>query len=215
MEAKKPELNLQTVKRLPSYLAILKKLDAAGVEYVSTTALIRELKFETVLVRKDLGSLGIAGRQNLGYRPKELIAAIEECLGWNKRGEAFIVGVGALGSALMGYGKLKECGFEIVAAFDVDPAKVGLEAHGMKILHVSKLPNLAKRMGVRAAVMTVPAESAQPVAEMLVQSGFKGIWNFSSVELELPENVAVQNESLAGGLAQFTRKLNVLLAKEA
>lgn len=213
-EAKKA-VNLQTVKRLPTYLNMLRRLCSADVEYVSTTELIKHLKYEPVLVRKDLASLGIAGRQKLGYRPGELMRAIEEYLGWNKSGEAFLVGAGGLGGALLGYRKFDEYGFKIVAAFDVNPAKVGRNLHGIDVLHVSKLPNLAKRMGVRIAVLTVPPESAQTVAEMLVQAGFIGIWNFTSEELHISDSVVVHNENLASGLALFTYKLRERAAKEA
>ena len=214
-ETGKKVVNLQTVRRLPTYLNMLKRLSQAEVPYISTTELIKHLKYEPMLVRKDLASLGIAGRQRLGYRPKELIRAIEEYLGWNDIGEAFLVGAGGLGGALLGYRKFEEYGFKIVAAFDSDDAKVGRILHGIEVLHVSKLPDLANRMGVRVAVLTVPAESAQPVAGMLVANGFIGIWNFTSEELHLPEGIVCHNENLAGGLALFTYKLRALAAKEA
>ena len=211
----KRTVNLQTVKRLPAYLNMLRRLSKADVEYVSTTELIKHLKYEPVLVRKDLASLGISGRQKLGYKPDELIRAIEEYLGWNKDGEAFLVGAGGLGGALLGYRKFAEYGFKIVAAFDVSPSKVGKRLHGVEILHVSKLPSLAKRMGVRIAVLTVPSENAQNVAEMLVAAGINGIWNFTAEELHIPDDVICHNENLASGLALFTYKLRERAAKEA
>jgi len=214
-ETGKRTVNLQTIRRLPAYLNTLRRLNQAAVEYISTTELIAHLKYEPVLVRKDLASLGIPGRQRLGYKPDELIHAIEEYLGWNKDGEAFLVGAGGLGGALLGYRKFAEYGFKFVAAFDIDPAKIGKKLHGVEILHVSRLPDLAKRMGVRIAALTVPAEHAQAVATMLVDNGFFGIWNFTSEELHLPVDVVCHNENLAGGLALFTYKLRERAAKEA
>ena len=211
----KKTVNLQTVKRLPTYLNLLRRLSKADVEYISTTELIKHLKYEPVLVRKDLASLGISGRQKLGYRPQELIKAIEDYLGWNKDGEAFLVGAGGLGGALLGYSKFAEYGFKIVAAFDVNPEKVGRQLHGIEVLHVSKLPGLSRRMGVKIAILTVPSENAQPVAEMLVEAGFIGIWNFTSEELHVPDDIVCHNENLAGGLALFTYKLRERAAKEA
>ena len=211
----KRTVNLQTIRRLPSYLNMLRRLSKADVPYISTTELIKHLKYEPVLVRKDLSSLGIPGCQKLGYRPKELILAIERYLGWDKDGEAFLVGAGGLGGALLGYPKFAEYGFKIVAAFDVSPDKVGKQSHGIEVLHVSTLPDLAKRMGVKVAVLTVPAENAQAVADMLINAGFIGIWNFTSEELHLPEEIVCHNENLAGGLALFTYKLRERAAKEA
>ena len=214
-ETSKRIVNLQTVRRLPIYLNMLKRLSREEVPYISTTELIKHLKFEPMLVRKDLASLGIAGRQRLGYRPQELIAAIEEYLGWNKGDEAFLVGAGGLGGALLGYKKFEEHGFKIVAAFDSDERKVGRSLHGIEVLPISKLANLAARMGIRLAVLTVPPENAQSVAELLVASGVIGIWNFTSEELHVPAHVVCHNENLTGGLALFTYKLRVLAAKEA
>ncbi len=213
-EEGKKTVNLQAVRRMPVYLNLLRRLNQADVEYISTTELLKHLKYEPVLVRKDLAGLGIPGKQKLGYRPQELIAAIERYLGWNKTGEAFLVGAGGLGGALLGYRRFEDYAFKIVAAFDVDEAKVGRTLHGVEVLHVSKLPDLAKRMGVRIAVLTVPGERAQAVADMLVENGFTGIWNFAPEDLRVPENVVCQNENLAGGLAQFTYKLREKAARE-
>lgn len=210
MKTAEKKLNLPTIKRLPAYLEILKRLHGEGVEYVSTTLLIDELKFEAVLVRKDLAGLGVAGKQKLGYRLAELRGAIEEYLGWNRKDEAFLVGAGALGSALLGYSKLEEYGFKIVAAFDSDDRKANTEIHGKPVLNISKLTNLAKRMGIRIAVLTVPAGNAQAVADFLVDSGIKAIWNFTGVELDLPQGIVYHNENIASGFALFSVKLRAL-----
>lgn len=214
MESKRTH-NLQMIRRLPLYVKLLRKLHSEGIEYISTTALINELKLETMLVRKDLAGLGIAGRQKIGYKVNELLSAIDAYLGWDKDGEAFLIGAGALGSALMGYEQLEEFGLKIVAAFDVDDSKVGKEIHGKMVLHFSKLPNLAKRMGIKAAIVTVPAESAQKVADVLVLAGIKGIWNFSTKELNLPPKVICHNENIAGGLAVFFFKLKQMNGEES
>lgn len=210
MKRAEKKLNLPTIRRLPAYLEILKRLHGKGIDYVSTTLLIDELKFESVLVRKDLAGLGIAGKQKLGYRLTELSGAIEEYLGWNRNDEAFLIGAGALGSALLGYSKLEEYGFKIVAAFDSDKVKGGTEIHGKPVFHISKLPNLAKRMGIKIAVLTVPADSAQQVADVLVDSGIRGIWNFTGIELDLPEGVVSHNENITSGFALFSVKLRNL-----
>ena len=200
-------LRLPTVKRLPTYLHILKRLEQDGLEYVSTTALINELDFKPILVRKDLVLMGLRGKPRMGYALKDMIAAIENYLGWNKTDEAFLVGVGSLGHALLGHKPFEENGLKIIAGFDIDPRKVGAEIHGKKIFHLSKLSEMVKRMGVRVGIITVPWQEAQNVADVLVEAGIWGIWNFSMVKLRTPPDVVCHNESLSSGLAVFSVKM--------
>ena len=200
-------LRLPTIKRLPTYLHILKRLEAEGKEYVSTTALINELDFKPILVRKDLVLMGIPGKPRTGYRTKDIIEAIEKFLGWHKVDEAFLVGTGALGSALLGHKPFEENGLKIIAGFDIDPERVGKVIHGKKIFHLSKLKELAQRMNVKVGIITVPWQSAQEVADTLIDAGIIGIWNFSMLKLKTPPNVVCHNENLSGGLAVFSVKL--------
>ena len=201
-------LRLPTVKRLPTYLHILKRLEQEGHEYVSTTALINELDFKPILVRKDLVFMGIPGKPRMGYALKDMIAAIESYLGWNNPDEAFLVGGGSLGHALLGHKPFEENGLKIIAGFDIDPKKVGAVIHGKKIFHLSKLSEMVKRMGVRVGIITVPWQEAQHVADVLVEAGIWGIWNFSMVKLKTPPDVVCHNESLSSGLAVFSVKMN-------
>ncbi len=200
-------LRLPTVKRLPTYLHILKRLELEGNEYVSTTELINELDFKPILVRKDLVLMGIPGKPRMGYALKDMIAAIENYLGWNKTDEAFLIGVGALGQALLGHKPFEENGLKIIAGFDIDPKKIGTEIHGKKIYHLSKLAEMVKLHGVRVGIITVPWQEAQNVADVLVESGILGIWNFSMVKLKTPPDVVCHNESLSSGLAVFSVKM--------
>jgi len=200
-------LRLPTIKRLPTYLHILKRLQAEGEEYVSTTALINELDFKPILVRKDLVLMGIPGKPRTGYCLKDIIQAIEKFLGWNNVDESFLVGTGALGSALLGHKPFEENGLKIVAGFDIDPERVGKVIHGKKIFHLSKLNELAQRMNVKVGIITVPWRSAQEVADVLIDAGILGIWNFSMLKLKTPPEVVCHNENLSGGLAVFSVKL--------
>ena len=111
--------------------------------------------------------MGIPGKPRMGYALKDMIAAIENYLGWNKTDEAFLVGVGSLGHALLGHKPFEENGLKIIAGFDIDPRKVGTEIHGKKIFHLSKLSEMVKRMGVRVGIITVPWQEAQHVADVL------------------------------------------------
>ncbi len=106
-----------------------------------------------------------------------LIGELEQFLGWNNVNDAFLVGAGSMGAALMGYRKFEQCGLKIVAAFDGDPAKIGARIHGRHVVALHKLPNLAQRMHILIGILTVPAAEAQAVADMMVAGGIRAIWN--------------------------------------
>ena len=208
MEIDRRVLNLPTIKRLPDYLNILKQKKEEGEMYISSTNLIDILDINPITVRKDLALLNIKGKQRVGYNVKQLINAIENYLGWDRLDSAFLVGLGSLGTALLGYKGFADNGFNIVAAFDIDQEKVGKTIKGKPVFHIDNLKNLVSRMKISLAVLTTPCEEAQKVASLLVECGIKGIWNFTSIQLDVPDSVVVHNENLNRGLAVFSRKLN-------
>lgn len=190
-----------SIRRLPSYLRLLRNLRKEGAQKVSCTRIARELDLDSTQVRKDLALTGITGRPRIGYELSPLIDAIEGFLGWNTAADAFLVGSGSLGKALIGYENFRNCGLNIVAAFDVIDVKIGQEMFGRKIHHLNEMPELAKSMGVTLGVLTVPGSAAQGAANMMVASGIRGIWNFAPVKLDLPDSVLVENVELVSSLA--------------
>ncbi len=201
MEPVKKVGSLPSIRRLPTYLRVLRQFEEAGRDIVSSNHIAAVLRLDPVQVRKDLAITGIIGKPKVGYFVPTLIKAIEEFLGWDNSCEAFLVGAGNLGSALLGYAGFKDHGLNIVAAFDADPAKVGTEIADKFVLPLEKLANLAKRMHITTGIITVPESTAQRIADMMVAAGITAIWNFSPVRIDVPESVVVQNEDLAGGLA--------------
>ena len=202
---------LSCVKRLPSYLQLLRVLQAEGKEYVSGTVLASVHHLEPVIVRKDLAITGIVGTPRLGFRVTELITAIERFLGWDNQTKAILVGTGNLGAALLGYRGFETFGLQIVAAFDVDPKKIGKWVHGRKVQSMNQLAGFARRGEIMLGVLTVPAEVAQAAADAMVSAGIRGIWNFTPVKLKVPDSVAAQKEDLAEGLAVLSHRLQHLL----
>lgn len=196
-----------TLKRLPLYHRFLKELQQAGRETVSCTEIGNELKLDPTQVRKDLEATGLVGRPRIGYSVPGVVEGIEEFLGWKKVNEAFLVGAGSMGSALLGYRKFEDYGLKIVAAFDADRAKVGRKIHGKHVLALERVTDLAQRMHVLIGIITVPATEAQAVAERLVAGGIRAIWNFAPVRLHVPDNVIVHNEDLYCSLASLSQKL--------
>jgi redox-sensing transcriptional repressor len=198
------------VKRLPAYLQMLRVLQGEGSEYVSGTVLATTHSLEPVVVRKDLAFTGAVGTPRRGFRITELIAAIERFVGWDNQTKAVLVGVGNLGTALLGYQGFETLGLRIAGAFDQDPAKVGKWIQGRKVQPISQLAAFVRRGGIRLGVLTVPAAVAQETADLMIRAGIRGIWNFSPARLEVPTGVVTQKEDLAEGLAVLSHKLQHL-----
>lgn len=201
---------LPSIRRLPHYLRILKELYKNGDVLVSGTFLSEQLNCEPIQIRKDLSITGIEGRPRLGFDIQRTIRAIEEFLGWDNPHEAFLVGTGSLGSALLGYEAFAQHNLSILAAFDNDPKKVGTVIHGKDVFDIKRIPDLVNRMNVQIGILTVPADAAQVTAEFLVECGICGIWNFTPVKLMLPSPIIVQNEDLSSGLAVLCRHLRTI-----
>lgn len=202
-----------TLLRLPLYHRVLKGFAEAGQQHVSCTQIAGVLRLDPTQVRKDLSVTSIVGKPKVGYEVPALIDAIEDYLGWKNTTEAFLVGAGSLGTALLGYKGFKEYGLDIVAAFDSAPEKIGLQVHGKEVLPLDRLPDLAERLHILIGVMTVSAQAAQDVANLMVLSGIRAIWNFTPVRLEVPEGVIVENVQLSASLSVLSRKLAEALEK--
>ncbi|MDC7126038.1 MAG: redox-sensing transcriptional repressor Rex [Spirochaetales bacterium] len=203
----KNSVPLPSVRRLPLYLTVLEEFKKDNKEWISTTDFSEVLFLKPIQVRKDLAHTGIIGKPKKGFKVDELILTINNFLGWNNLSEAFLVGAGALGSAILGYTGFEHHGLNIIAAFDASPDVIGKKIHGKEVLALEKLPNIAERMQVKLAIVTVPKSAAQDVADCLVSAGIKGIWNFSPIKLQVPNDVVVQREDLSSGLAVLSVKL--------
>lgn len=196
-----------TLRRLPVYHHYLLGLQGQGATFVSCSRIGRDLSLDPTQVRKDFEMAGVEGRPRVGFLVAELVPAIEETLGWRNVNEAFLAGVGHLGTALLGYPRFKDLGLNIVAAFDADASKVGATVHERPVLALDKLTDLARRMRVHIGILTVPAAVAQDVADRMTQGGILALWNFAPVTLRVPQGVIVQNEELYYGLAALSRRL--------
>ena len=205
---------LPTIRRLPTYLYKLSEMRKAGISIVATPELARYMNLGEIVIRKDLAITGVTGQPGVGYKVKELIDAIKSYLNWDNASEAVLVGAGSLGSALLGYEGFEEYGLKIIAAFDVNPEKIGTEIHGRSVFDIDRREELVGRLHVRMGIICVPATYAQDVADAMVAGGIKGIWNFANVSLKVPDDVVVQREVIAGGLAVLSVKMNRKFADE-
>jgi redox-sensing transcriptional repressor len=206
---------LPSVRRLPAYLHYLQTLRARGREVVSCTHISEDLGLVATQVRKDLAVTGIVGKPKVGYSVPELIQSIQTFLGWSTASHAFLVGVGNLGRALLGYEGFMEYGLDIVAGFDSDPSKFGNRYYGKEVFSMDRLHDLAPSMHVQIGVLTVPAAAAQDVATLMVLSGIRAIWNYTPVKLDVPDSVVVEDVKLSASLAVLSSRLSEILRAEA
>jgi redox-sensing transcriptional repressor len=196
-----------SIQRLPVYLRFLKELSDDGETVVSCTRIAEEFGQLSVQVRKDLAITGITGRPKVGFRIDELIKAVESFLGWDELSPAVLIGAGSLGSAILGYKGFVEHGLDIIAAFDNDSEKIGKKIHGCPVEDIEKLTHYGKKGEVLIGILTVPAEFAQEIADLLVGIGVQGIWNYTPVRLDLPETVVCEDVKLSASFAVLSSRL--------
>lgn len=192
-----------SIRRLPSYLHIIRQIKNEGFEYISGTVIANELELEPIQVRKDLAITGVAGKPKKGYPIDILIESIEHFLGWDIQNNAILIGAGNLGTALMGYHEFKNHGLNFVAAFDNNQDKFGTKIHGVPVYSLDTIKENIKDKNISVAVLTVPSCQAQFTADFIVNLGIKAIWNFTNVKLKVPKDVYVQREDLTSGYAML------------
>ena len=203
------EIPRKTIYRLSIYLRSLARLRENGLGTVSSEALAKAAGVKSTQLRKDLACFGTFGTRGLGYDVAELSKKIADELGTSRLQPVILVGAGHLGLALLSYRGFEKEGFEIVAAFDAEPARKREKEIKQPIYGMDELPQFVKKQNVKMAILTVPADAAQEVANRLVQAGITGVLNFSPMVLSVPEKVMVNNVNLAielENLSYFTQE---------
>jgi redox-sensing transcriptional repressor len=195
-------LSRAAAQRLSLYLRFLAGCPADGGK-VSSGQIAVAVGVSDAQVRRDLAALGNLGQRGIGYDPRELAAAIRAALGIDRTWRAILVGVGNLARALLRYQGFRAQGFEIVGLFDNDPAKIGRVIEGLPVEATDRLAERVPALGAEMAVLTVPADTAQPVADALAAAGVRGILNFAPVLLRLPPRVRLVTVDLAIQLEQL------------
>ena len=196
-----------TLDRLPWYLTYLKSLPEHAPLNISATTIAEALNLGDVQVRKDLARVSGTGKPKIGYIVKNLIAGLENFLGYNDLNDAFLVGCGKLGHALLDYTGFLHYGLNVAAGFDCDKNVVGKTDGGKEIFPIEKFSDLCKRMNIRVGIICVPPNSAQQVCDLMINCGIKGIMNFAPTHISAPSDIIVQNENLAAELAKLSGKL--------
>jgi redox-sensing transcriptional repressor len=194
-----------TTNRLSVYLRCLNELDGAGVRTISSQSLAEQYHLNAAQIRKDLAYFGEFGVRGVGYYVRDLKRHLRQILGLDQKLRVAIMGAGNLGLALADYPGFRMEGFEIAALFDNRSEKVGQASRGgVPIFDISDLKKIARRDGVRIAVIAVPAGAAQNVLNLVVASGIKAILNFSPGALEVPPDVKLKSVDLTVSLESLS-----------
>ncbi|MDX2007446.1 MAG: redox-sensing transcriptional repressor Rex [Meiothermus sp.] len=191
------------ISRLVTYLRILEDLEARGVSRTSSEQLAEEAQVTAFQVRKDLSYFGSYGTRGVGYTVQILRRELRQILGLNRKWGLAIVGMGRLGQAIADYPGLGEL-FELRGLFDRDPSKFSMSFRGMSVEGMDGLPRAVAERRIEFGLLAVPADTAQVVANRLVESGIKGILNFAPAVLEVPKEVAVENVDFLTGLSRLS-----------
>jgi len=197
------------VYRLSFYLRQLEAFQKGDKHTISSKQLGDALGYTDAQVRKDLAYFGQFGHPGIGYRVEELISQLRKILGTDKVWNVLLVGAGNLGRALMAYHGFLRKGYRLAAVFDADPSKVGQEFGELKIESMDRLAAVAGEEKIKLAIMSVPADAAQAVADKLVAAGIRGIMNFAPVSVSVPADVSVQGVDLAVQLEQLSFKMSL------
>lgn len=202
MEAK-PKIPRPTVKRLSLYLREVGLLAAAGRRTVSSKQLGSALGLTGAQVRKDLAFFGQLGHPGIGYEITRLHAHLRQVLGRDRTWNAALVGVGNIGRALLAYQRFAQEDFRITAVFDSSDSTIGQEYGGRAVHGMNDMPALVSHHEIKLGILAVPADSAQHVADLLIEAGVTGILNFAPRRLDVGDTVSVTSVDFTLALEQL------------
>jgi redox-sensing transcriptional repressor len=186
-----------TVRRLSLYLSFLEGTEREGLQTISSDELAKLGGTTSAQVRKDLSLFGSFGKRGLGYSVPELSEKLREILGLGKEWQVCIVGAGKIGAALARYRGFAERGFNVIAVYDSDEAKIGKRWENLTVRPILELERDAAKQHFDIAVLATPGESTAAVVKQVVRAGIKAILNFAPVQLAVPADVTVRNVNMA------------------
>lgn len=186
---KEKRISSAVIHRMPRYYRHLCDLLDAGITRISSGTLSQRMGLTASQVRQDFNCFGGFGQQGYGYNVAELRAEIGHILGIDNDHKLIIIGAGHLGHALLQNFDFAKVGFHLDSAFDVSSALIGDEINGITVRSMDELDDYVAQHHPNVAVLTVPQHVAQPLADRLVALGIRGFWNFTNVEISVPEDV--------------------------
>ena len=196
------------IGRLPVYLRALQQLSEKGMLTTSSQELGEIIGISAAQIRKDISQFGEFGKQGTGYSIPFLIERLRDILKVDRVWEVVIVGMGDIGHALARYNGFANRGFHISMVFDNDPQKVGQKVGEYEVFDTATLIEKVKQYKIKVAMLTVPASSAQEIADLLVKAGIKAILNYAPISLNVPPGVRVQHTDPVTHLQRMTYYLD-------
>jgi len=191
-------LTVGVAARLSRYLQVLTQSKKMGKERISSQEISDYTNINATQIRRDLSAFGKFGKRGVGYGIDSLLAEIRGILRTQGQHNIALVGAGRLGQAIAGSPIFAEHGINIAAVFDNDPVKVGRSLDGgVEISDFTRLSTLVREKNIIVGVLAVPATNAQVVANELVGSGVKILFNYSEALLDVPSDVAVHTSNPA------------------
>ena len=188
------------IKRLPRYFRYLRMLLNENKLRISSNDLAELMGVTASQIRQDLNCFGGFGQQGYGYNVTYLYGKISEILGVHENYQAIIIGAGRLGQALASSPVFTKRGVEVCALFDTNPDIIGKQIDGRPVMHIDDMKDFVDNNVVDIAVLTLPYEFAESAVDMVKTTGIKGIWNFTSHDMDHIPGVTVQNVHMGDSL---------------
>jgi len=188
----KKDLPRNTIVRLSRYRRLLEKYRYLDEPFIFSHDLARMLDLKPVNVRHDLMLLGISGNRNRGYNVNALLEKIAEKLDISGQ-QVILIGLGRVGNAIIDHIGSSFAGLEVAAAFEIDPSKYGMAIEGIPCFSILELSAYIKKSGITTAILTIPSNDISDILPIMLDAGIKGILNYSSEQLNVPNNVIVRN----------------------
>lgn len=201
-------ISMAVIRRLPKYYRYLKELLDKDIHRISSKELSNITGFTASQIRQDLNNFGGFGQQGYGYKVSALYDEIGIILGLNKVYTAIVIGAGNLGQAIGNYAGFKNSAFNIKALFDSNKDIIGKNIREFEVLDSKNIKEFIKENNVDIAILCIPKDGAQEIANELVEAGVKGIWNFAPTDLEVPDNVVVENVNITESLFTLSYLIN-------
>ena len=190
-------LSLGVAARLSRYLQVLTQAKKMGRETISSQELSEYTHINPTQIRRDLSGFGKFGKRGVGYNVESLVSEIRKILRTSGQHNIALFGAGNLGQAIASSDIFADHGFQVVAIFDVDPARIGNQVGDLKVRDFRELEAVVAEDEIVVGVIAVPAAGAQEVADELVEAGVKIIFNYSDLLLQVPPEVTVHTSSPA------------------
>ncbi len=210
-QTQKKKVPHMTITRLAQYLNCLSLLPREHYKEISSKELAEKIGLKPTVIRQDFHHFGGFGQAGYRYKVTNLIEGLERILGLDQKQNLIIIGVGHLGQALANYRNFDKLGLRLVGLFDVNPRLIGITIRDVRVRDIDEVPTVVERENVHIGIITTPADSAQSTANLLIESGVKGIWNFSPMNVTGPSGIIIQNEHLSIGMMTLSYQLKQML----